>query len=194
MITDARFPVEPWQVLDSKYSYRDRWLAVRSDTVLRELDSRFKLKERYEKDQSDPILEEYAQLLFGYGLLAEGGELPDVPRFNRAVAQIYELTNALAALPEKMQKLLVQLSLSPPAMRAVPSGCKIAVCPTRRQAMLPVEASTERSDASRRRISSPSLRTSPTCRSRCGGCRSRSWRWSPATRSAAATCSTCCAT
>jgi 8-oxo-dGTP pyrophosphatase MutT (NUDIX family) len=25
--------VEPWQVLDSKYSYRDRWLALRSDTV-----------------------------------------------------------------------------------------------------------------------------------------------------------------
>jgi ADP-ribose pyrophosphatase len=25
--------IEPWQVLDSKYSYRDRWLAVRSDTV-----------------------------------------------------------------------------------------------------------------------------------------------------------------
>jgi 8-oxo-dGTP pyrophosphatase MutT (NUDIX family) len=25
--------VEPWQVLESKYSYRDRWLAVRSDTV-----------------------------------------------------------------------------------------------------------------------------------------------------------------
>ncbi len=25
--------VGPWQVLDSKYSYRDRWLAVRSDTV-----------------------------------------------------------------------------------------------------------------------------------------------------------------
>src|SRR5215207_439814 len=24
---------EPWQVLESKYSYRDRWLAVRSDTV-----------------------------------------------------------------------------------------------------------------------------------------------------------------
>lgn len=23
----------PWQVLDSKYSYRDRWLALRSDTV-----------------------------------------------------------------------------------------------------------------------------------------------------------------
>ena len=25
--------VAPWQVLESKYSYRDRWLAVRSDTV-----------------------------------------------------------------------------------------------------------------------------------------------------------------
>ena len=25
--------VEPWQVLESTYSYRDRWLAVRSDTV-----------------------------------------------------------------------------------------------------------------------------------------------------------------
>ena len=36
--------------------------------------------------------------------------------------------------------------------------------------------------------------TSPTCRSRCGGCRSRSSRWSPATRSAAATSSTSAAT
>lgn len=25
--------IEPWQVVDSKYSFRDRWLAVRSDTV-----------------------------------------------------------------------------------------------------------------------------------------------------------------
>ena len=25
--------IEPWQVLESKYSYRDPWLAVRSDTV-----------------------------------------------------------------------------------------------------------------------------------------------------------------
>ena len=35
-MTDAKKPaaaIEPWQVLDSKYSYRDRWLAVRSDTV-----------------------------------------------------------------------------------------------------------------------------------------------------------------
>ena len=25
--------IEPWQVLESRYSYRDRWLSVRSDTV-----------------------------------------------------------------------------------------------------------------------------------------------------------------
>jgi hypothetical protein len=32
---DATAPVTiaPWQVLETKYSYRDRWLAVRSDTV-----------------------------------------------------------------------------------------------------------------------------------------------------------------
>ena len=34
-MVDTRKPVtiEPWQVLESKYSYRDRWLAVKSDTV-----------------------------------------------------------------------------------------------------------------------------------------------------------------
>lgn len=29
----TRPPIGPWQVLESKYSYRDRWLTVRSDTV-----------------------------------------------------------------------------------------------------------------------------------------------------------------
>ena len=35
-MADAKKPggaIEPWQVLESKYSYRDRWLAVRSETV-----------------------------------------------------------------------------------------------------------------------------------------------------------------
>ncbi len=35
-MADSKKPaaaVEPWQVLESKYAYRDRWLAVRSDTV-----------------------------------------------------------------------------------------------------------------------------------------------------------------
>jgi len=35
-MSDGKKPaarVGPWQVLESKYSYRDRWLAVRSDTV-----------------------------------------------------------------------------------------------------------------------------------------------------------------
>lgn len=34
-MADDRKPVavEPWQVLETRYSYRDRWLALRSDTV-----------------------------------------------------------------------------------------------------------------------------------------------------------------
>jgi molecular chaperone HtpG len=47
-----------------------------------------KLRERYEANQEDPVLDDYAHLLFGYGLIAEGGELPDPVRFNRAVADL----------------------------------------------------------------------------------------------------------
>ncbi|HEV2856259.1 MAG TPA: molecular chaperone HtpG [Thermoanaerobaculia bacterium] len=47
-----------------------------------------RMTERFEKDKEDPLLEDYAQLLFGYGLIAEGGELPDPVRFNRAVADL----------------------------------------------------------------------------------------------------------
>jgi len=47
-----------------------------------------KLQEGFDKDKDDPMIAEYAELLFGYGLLAEGAELPDVVRFNRAVADL----------------------------------------------------------------------------------------------------------
>ena len=47
-----------------------------------------KMGERFEKDKDDPLLEDYAHLLLGYGLIAEGGELPDPVRFNRAVADL----------------------------------------------------------------------------------------------------------
>jgi molecular chaperone HtpG len=46
------------------------------------------LRERFDKDQEDPVISEYADLLLGYGLLAEGTELPDTARFNRAVADL----------------------------------------------------------------------------------------------------------
>jgi molecular chaperone HtpG len=46
------------------------------------------LRERFDKDQEDPMIAEYADLLLGYGLLAEGTELPDTARFNRAVADL----------------------------------------------------------------------------------------------------------
>ena len=47
-----------------------------------------RMTERFGKDQNDPLLADYAYLLFGYGLIAEGGELPDPVRFNRAVADL----------------------------------------------------------------------------------------------------------
>ncbi len=46
------------------------------------------LKARFDKDKNDPAIPEYANILLGYGLLAEGTELPDVARFNRAVADL----------------------------------------------------------------------------------------------------------
>ncbi len=47
-----------------------------------------KLHERFEQDQEDPLIADYAELLLGYGLLAEGAELPDPARFNRLVADL----------------------------------------------------------------------------------------------------------
>jgi molecular chaperone HtpG len=47
-----------------------------------------RMTERFAKDPNDPLLADYAYLLFGYGLIAEGGELPDPVRFNRAVADL----------------------------------------------------------------------------------------------------------
>ncbi|HET9227378.1 MAG TPA: molecular chaperone HtpG [Thermoanaerobaculia bacterium] len=47
-----------------------------------------KLKARFDQSADDPVLDEYAQLLFGYGVLAEGSELPEPAKFNKAVAEL----------------------------------------------------------------------------------------------------------
>jgi len=46
------------------------------------------LKEHFDRSAEDPLIAEYAELLLGYGLLAEGSELPDSASFNRAVAEL----------------------------------------------------------------------------------------------------------
>jgi molecular chaperone HtpG len=46
------------------------------------------LEERFKASAEDPVITDYAELLFGYGLLSEGSELPDTVRFNRAVADL----------------------------------------------------------------------------------------------------------
>ena len=47
-----------------------------------------KMHERFQQNQEDARLGDYADLLFGYALLAEGSELPDPVRFNQLVAQL----------------------------------------------------------------------------------------------------------
>ena len=51
-----------------------------------------KLKARFDQSapnqEEDPVLDQYAQLLFGYGVLAEGSELPEPAKFNKAVADL----------------------------------------------------------------------------------------------------------
>lgn len=52
-----------------------------------------KMHEMFVRDAKNPRIEEYAELLFGQALLAEGGQLPDPSGFNRKVAEL--MANAL---------------------------------------------------------------------------------------------------
>lgn len=47
-----------------------------------------KMQERYTKDKEDRLLGDYAELLLGYALLAEGSELPNPSRFNQLVVNL----------------------------------------------------------------------------------------------------------
>ena len=51
-----------------------------------------KLKERFEKDPADPVLADYAELLLGYGLLAEGSPIHDPVRYNQVLADLMTRT------------------------------------------------------------------------------------------------------
>ncbi|MBI4851853.1 MAG: molecular chaperone HtpG [Acidobacteria bacterium] len=47
-----------------------------------------RMQERYEKNKEDLMLSDYAELLLGYALLAEGSELPNPARFNQLVVSL----------------------------------------------------------------------------------------------------------
>jgi molecular chaperone HtpG len=47
-----------------------------------------KLQGMFEADREDPRLKEYAELLYGQALLAEGSPLPDPAGFSRKVAEL----------------------------------------------------------------------------------------------------------
>jgi molecular chaperone HtpG len=47
-----------------------------------------KLRERFRRNKEDKAVREYADLLFGYALLAEGSEIPEPTKFNRMVVEL----------------------------------------------------------------------------------------------------------
>jgi molecular chaperone HtpG len=47
-----------------------------------------KLQERFRQNKEDKAIGEYAELLLGYALLAEGTEIPEPAKFNRLVAEL----------------------------------------------------------------------------------------------------------
>jgi molecular chaperone HtpG len=52
-----------------------------------------KMSERLKQDASDPLLDDYANILYGYALLAEGSELDDSTLFNQSLLRV--LTKAI---------------------------------------------------------------------------------------------------
>lgn len=51
-----------------------------------------RMRERFEQAPDELPVADYAHLLFGYGCLAEGSEMPEPARFNQAVAELMEKT------------------------------------------------------------------------------------------------------
>ncbi len=49
-----------------------------------------KLQECFDKDQNDPALDDYANLVYGQAVLAEGGQLPNPAAFSKLVANLME--------------------------------------------------------------------------------------------------------
>ena len=47
-----------------------------------------KLHERFDTDKDDTLLRDYADLLMGYALVAEGSELLDPVRFNQLISEV----------------------------------------------------------------------------------------------------------
>ena len=47
-----------------------------------------KMRDRLKQNAADPLLDDYANILYGYSLLAEGSELDDSPKFNQALLRV----------------------------------------------------------------------------------------------------------
>ena len=49
-----------------------------------------KMHTRFKNDNNDPLIEEYGELLYGYGILTEGGELTNIGKFSKLISQVME--------------------------------------------------------------------------------------------------------
>jgi molecular chaperone HtpG len=49
-----------------------------------------RMRDRLNQDPDDAVLEDYASILFGYALLAEGSELDDAQKFNQALLRLMQ--------------------------------------------------------------------------------------------------------
>jgi molecular chaperone HtpG len=49
-----------------------------------------KMRDRLNRDPDDTVLDDYATILMGYALLAEGSELDDAPKFNQALLRLMQ--------------------------------------------------------------------------------------------------------
>jgi molecular chaperone HtpG len=47
-----------------------------------------KMSERLKADPNDPLLDDFAEVMYGYALLAEGSELEDPQKFNQSVMHV----------------------------------------------------------------------------------------------------------
>ena len=49
-----------------------------------------KLHTRFKNDKKDPVVEEYGELLYGYGMLSEGGEVLNIGKFSKLISKVME--------------------------------------------------------------------------------------------------------
>jgi molecular chaperone HtpG len=102
-----------------------------------------KLQQRFNADAKDPVIVEYANILFGYGLIAEGGELPDAVGFNRAVAELMTRSIVESTPGAPPAPAAAETAPAPETAKAAPAGPAAAAAEAAPAASEPAPAASE---------------------------------------------------